>query len=108
MASPLASCIRSVDHSGAVVGTYDLRPNSLAVGDHVANGGYVVAEHCRRQGFRAMQLNLVVSTNTAGIRSWQRNGFQLVGTLPGAFRHQRLGYVDVLVMVQGLLEGPTP
>ena len=85
----------------------------------------VVAEHCRRQGigsrlcqhslqaarrlgFRAMQFNLVVSTNTAGIRCWQRNGFQVVGTLPGAFRHRQLGYVDALVMVQGLVEGPKP
>jgi len=115
----------AVNAAGAVVGTYYLRPNSLALGAHVANAGYVVAEHCRRQGigsrlcqhslqtarrlgFRAMQFNLVVSTNTAGIRCWQRNGFQVVGTLPGAFRHRRLGYVDALVMVQGLMEGPKP
>ena len=94
-------------------------------GAHVANAGYVVAEPCRRQGigsrlcqhslqvarqlgFRAMQFNLVVSTNTAGLRCWQRNGFQVVGTLPGAFRHKRLGYVDALVMIQSLVEGHTP
>ena len=115
----------AVDPAGAVVGTYYLKPNSLALGAHVANAGYVVKEHCRRQGigsllcqnsllaaqqlgFRAMQFNLVVSTNTAGIRCWQRNGFQVVGTLPGAFRHKQLGYVDALVMIQGLVEGPTP
>ena len=115
----------AMDPDGAVVATYYLRPNSLALGAHVANAGYVVAEHCRRQGigsrlcqhslqaarrfgFRAMQFNLVVSTNTAGIRCWQRNGFQEVGTLPGAFRHKQLGYVDALVMIQGLVEGPTP
>jgi ribosomal protein S18 acetylase RimI-like enzyme len=89
-------------------------------GAHVANAGYVVAEHCRRQGtgsrlcqhslqaarrlgFRAMQFNLVVSTNTADIRCWRRNGFQIVGTLPEAFRHKQLGYVDALVMIQPLL-----
>jgi L-amino acid N-acyltransferase YncA len=115
----------AVDAAGALVGTYYLRPNSLALGAHVANAGYVVAEHCRRQGvgsrlcqhslqaarrlgFRLMQFNLVVSTNSAGIRCWQRNGFQVVGTLPGAFRHQRLGYVDALVMVQALVKGPGP
>ena len=115
----------AVDPAGAVVGTYYLRPNSLALGAHVANAGYVVAEYCRRQrigsrlcqhslqaarrlGFRAMQFNLVVSTNTAGLRCWQRNGFQVVGTLPGAFLHKRLGYVDALVMFQGLVEGPKP
>jgi L-amino acid N-acyltransferase YncA len=115
----------AVDVTGALVGTYYLRPNSLALGAHVANAGYVVAEQARRQGigsrlcqhslqaarrlgFRAMQFNLVVSTNTAGLRCWQRNGFQVVGTLPGAFRHRQLGYVDALVMVQGLVEGPSP
>ena len=112
------------DGTGALVGTYYLRPNSLALGAHVANAGYVVAEQCRREGigsrlcqhslnearrlgFRAMQFNLVVGTNTAGIRCWQRNGFQVVGTLKGAFRHSQLGYVDALVMLQALVEGPT-
>ncbi|MCP9807492.1 GNAT family N-acetyltransferase [Cyanobium sp. T1B-Tous] len=115
----------AVNAAGAVVGTYYLKPNSLALGAHVANAGYVVAEHCRRQGigsrlcqhslqaarqlgFRALQFNLVVSTNTAGIHCWQRNGFQVVGTLPGAFRHRQLGYVDALVMTQSLVEGPIP
>ena len=110
----------AVDATCALVGTYYLRPNSLALGAHVANAGYVVAKHCRRQGigsrlcqhslqaarrlgFRAMQFNLVVSTNSAGLRCWQRNGFQVVGTLPGAFRHRQLGYVDALVMIQPLL-----
>jgi len=115
----------AVDAAGALVGTYYLRPNSLALGAHVANAGYVVAEHARRQGagsrlcqhslqtarrlgFRLIQFNLVVSTNTAGIRCWQRNGFEIVGTLPGAFRHKQLGYVDALVMVQALVEEPPP
>jgi L-amino acid N-acyltransferase YncA len=115
----------AADAAGSLVGTYYLKPNSLALGAHVANAGYVVAEPVRRQGigsllcqhslqaaqqlgFRLMQFNLVVSTNTAGIRCWQRNGFQVVGTLPGAFRHQRLGFVDALVMVCSLLEEPSP
>ena len=111
----------AADAEGNLLGTYYLRPNALALGAHVANAGYVVAEQARRQGigsrlcqhslqaarrlgFRLMQFNLVVSTNTAGIRCWQRNGFAVVGTLPGAFRHRRLGYVDALVMVQSLVE----
>jgi L-amino acid N-acyltransferase YncA len=113
----------AAEPEGNLLGTYYLRPNSLALGAHVANAGYVVAEQARRQGigsrlcqhslkaarrlgFRLMQLNLVVSSNTAGIRCWQSNGFEVVGTLPGAFRHWRLGYVDALVMVQNLVEDP--
>ena len=109
----------ALDGNDTVVGSYYLRPNSLCLGAHVANAGYVVAEHCRRQGigsrlcqhslqaarrlgFRSMQFNLVVSTNTAGLRCWQQNGFQLIGTLPGAFRHRQLGYVDAHIMEQTL------
>ena len=113
----------AVDAAGALVGTNSLKPNMLALGAHVANAGYVVADHCRRQGigsrlcqhslqaarrlgFRLMQFNLVVRTNTAGIRCWQRNGFQVVGTLPGAFRHRQLGYEDAIVMIQNLMAEP--
>jgi L-amino acid N-acyltransferase YncA len=115
----------AVEDEGSVVGSYYLRPNSLSLGAHVANAGYGVAEHHRRRGigsqlcrhslqtaralgFRALQFNLVVSTNTAGIRCWQKNGFELIGTLPGAFRHRQLGYVDALVMFQDLIKEPGP
>jgi len=90
----------AVDGAGAVVGTYYLRPNSLALGAHVANAGYVVAEPAATARGSAAA--------SASTPCWQRNGFQVVGTLPGAFRHKQLGYVDALVMIQGLVEGPTP
>ena len=65
-----------------------------------------MGDHCleeaRRQGFRAMQFNFVVSTNDSAIRLWQRLGFEIVGTLPGAFRHSRMGYVDAYVMFRSL------
>jgi ribosomal protein S18 acetylase RimI-like enzyme len=47
-----------------------------------------------------MQFNFVVSTNTGAIRLWQRNGFQIIGTLPKAFRHPQAGLVDAHVMYQ--------
>ena len=104
-----------------IAGTYILRPNQSGGGSHVANAGFMVsasargqgigramAEHClseaRRLGFRAMQFNYVISTNTAAIRLWQDLGFEIVGTLPGAFRHPHKGYVDVYVMDRSLLE----
>jgi ribosomal protein S18 acetylase RimI-like enzyme len=70
--------------------------------------GRAMAEHClseaRRLGFRAMQFNFVISTNTAAIRLWQELGFKIVGTLPDAFHHPDKGYVDVYVMYCSLLE----
>ena len=45
-----------------------------------------------------MQFNFVVSTNTAGVALWKKLGFEIVGTLPKAFNHSRLGLVDAYVM----------
>jgi L-amino acid N-acyltransferase YncA len=104
-----------------VVGTYILRPNQSGGGSHVANAGFMVsarargqgigramAEHCLSEahhlGFRAMQFNYVIAANTAAIRLWQDLGFEIVGTLPSAFRHPDKGYVDVYVMYRSLLE----
>jgi ribosomal protein S18 acetylase RimI-like enzyme len=108
------------ENDGRVVGTCILRPNQSGPGSHVANAGFMVvsnaqgsgvgramAEQClneaRRMGFRAMQFNFVVSTNTAAIHLWKRLGFEIVGTLPGAFRHPEKGYVDVYIMYCSLL-----
>jgi len=107
------------DLEGAIVGTYFIKANQPGLGAHVCNCGYVVAptaqgrgiaslmcEHSQAQalamGFRAMQFNFVVSTNIRAIRLWERLGFSVVGRLPGAFSHQRLGYVDALVMFKQL------
>jgi ribosomal protein S18 acetylase RimI-like enzyme len=53
-------------------------------------------------GFRSMQYNIVVSTNESAVRLWKRNGFEIIGTLPKAFRHMRLGFVDAFVMYKQL------
>ena len=109
------------EHAGALVGTYILKPNHDGLGSHVANAAFMVApdarrsgigrrmgehalEEARRLGFRAMQFNFVVSTNEAAVRLWQALGFRIVGTLPGAFRHARRGFVDAYVMFRPLVE----
>ncbi len=110
------------DAQGRLLGTYFIKPNQPGLGSHVCNAGYVVAAGAQGQGiasamcvhsqaqalalgFLAMQFNLVVSTNVRAVRLWQRLGFAIVGTLPGAFRHARLGLVDALVMFK-TLDGP--
>ncbi len=102
-------------HDGRLVGTYLLKANQPGLGNHVANCGYMVAPEARGQGvgealcrhsldlarslgFRAMQFNAVVSTNRGAIRLWERCGFVIVGTVPGAFRHPRHGEVAIHVM----------
>jgi ribosomal protein S18 acetylase RimI-like enzyme len=59
-------------------------------------------ERASTRGFRAMQFNFVVSTNTRAVQLWERFGFQAVGRLREAFLHPRLGYVDALVMLREL------
>jgi len=103
-----------------LVGTYFIKPNQPGLGDHVCNCGYVVdasaqgkgiatelCEHSQAwaiaHGFRAMQFNLVVSTNERAVRLWLRLGFEIVGRLPGAFRHRERGFVDALVMFKTLV-----
>jgi ribosomal protein S18 acetylase RimI-like enzyme len=116
--APAATFVACDDKDG-VLGTYYIKPNQPGLGSHVCNCGYAVAgetqgrgiaaamcEHSQAEamamGFRAMQFNLVVATNERAIRLWQRLGFAIVGTLPRAFLHRRLGYVDALVMFKEL------
>ena len=109
------------ESEGTILGTYIIKAHQSGPGSHVANAAFMVAatarnrgvgkrmgEHAlneaRRRGFRAMQFNLVVSTNQSAVRLWQQLGFTTVGTLPGAFRHPDRGFVDALVMYRALIE----
>ena len=108
------------ENDGRAVGTYILKPNQAGPGSHVANAAFMVApearglgvgrkmgDHClkeaRRLGFRAMQFNFVNSSNASAIHLWHQLGFNIVGTLPAAFRHPEKGYIDVYVMFRSLL-----
>jgi len=105
--------------NGQIAGTYYLKPNQPGNGSHVANAGYLVApfargqgvakrlcEHslheARERGFLAMQFNFVVETNGVAVRLWQKMGFQILATVPQAFRHPALGLVGAHVMWQSL------
>ena len=102
-----------------VVGTAYLRPNQPGLGDHVANAGWMVspghrghglgrrfAEYVITQakfaGYQGMQFNSVVASNEAAIRLWESLGFEIVGTVPDAFRHTRLGPIAIHVMYRPL------
>ena len=84
---------------GAHVGTASFMVDPEARGRGVGRvlGDHVVAWH-RQQGFRAIQFNAVVETNTVAVRLWQTLGFRIVGTVPGAFLHPTHGYVGLHVM----------
>lgn len=121
MAAWMAPGVRCyvAEAGGVVAGTYVLKPNQQGPGSHVANASFMVAssargqgiglamgedslEEARRLGFRAMQFNLVVTTNEAAIALWRKLGFEVAGRLPGAFRRGD-EYVDALVMYRSLV-----
>ncbi len=102
-----------------IVGTYYIKTNHPGGGAHICNCGYVVSDIARGQGiagqmclhsmdqaralgYRAMQYNLVLTSNTGAVRLWEKLGFAKVGTIPQAFRHPKLGFVDAYVMYQAL------
>lgn len=103
------------ERDGQVLGSYYLRANQRGGGAHVANCGYMTAiaargqgvaglmcDHslgeARRRGFEAMQFNFVVESNRSAVHLWGRHGFEVVGRVPDAFRHPRLGLVAALIL----------
>ncbi|MDA7429365.1 GNAT family N-acetyltransferase [Primorskyibacter aestuariivivens] len=108
------------EDAGQALGCWYLRPNQTGNGAHICNAGYCTKpqargrgvaramlaaslEEARRQGYRGMQYNFVVATNSRAIETWRRAEFDIVGRLPGAFHHPVEGYVDALVMFRALV-----
>ena len=112
------------EEEGEIVGTYYIRANQAGGGKHICNCGYMTdaaatgrgvaramcqhsLDYARLRGYRGMQFNFVVSANTRAVALWQSFGFEIVGRLPLAFHHPRLGFVDALVMFRPLYESGT-
>jgi len=110
-----------VEIDGRIGGTYILKPNQPDLGSHIANAAYVVHPENRRQGvgeamcrhsietarhagYRAIQFNLVVSSNTGAITLWEKLGFHRIGRIPEGFRHPTLGFIDAYIMYRSLEE----
>jgi ribosomal protein S18 acetylase RimI-like enzyme len=109
----------SADATETVIGTFWLKPNHLGLGNHVCNAAYMVSpdfhgkgvgrlmgefslDESRRLGFKAMQFNFVVASNTAAVRLWQSIGMEIIGTIPNAFRHKQNGLTDAYIMYRSL------
>lgn len=99
---------------GQVVGLYILHPNNVGRCGHIGNTSYGVLddvrgrgigralvvdsiEKAREWGFRLLQFNAVVRTNTGAIHLYERLGFQRLGTIPGGF-YMKDGYYEDIVL----------
>ncbi|SCG47071.1 Ribosomal protein S18 acetylase RimI [Micromonospora echinaurantiaca] len=110
---------------GAVLGTAKMGTNRPGPGSHVSTASFMVAREARgrgvgtalcrytldwarSRGYAGMQFNAVVATNTAAVELYRREGFAVVGTVPGAFRHPTLGRVGLHVMYQEFPNATVP
>ena len=102
-----------------IVGTYIIKPNQIDLGSHVANCSYMVdpnaqgkgvgkllcehsIENANQLGYKAIQFNIVVSTNEAAVKLWEKYGFTIIGTIPNGFKHRLFGLVDAHIMYKEL------
>jgi GNAT superfamily N-acetyltransferase len=102
-----------------VVGTAKMGANRPGPGAHVSTASFMVAadargrgvgtalcrfalDWARERGYAGMQFNAVVESNHSAVELYQRLGFAIVGTVPGAFAHPTLGRVGLHVMYHEL------
>ena len=88
---------------GQISGTasFLVAPEARGKGVARALAGEVVRWH-RSEGYRGIQFNAVVETNAPAVHLWQSLGWEVVGTVPGAFHHPEDGYVGLHVMFKDL------
>jgi L-amino acid N-acyltransferase YncA len=103
------------EEDGRVLGSATMGPNRPGRGSHVGTASFMVDEAARGAGvgralgehmlawskdagFRAVQFNAVVETNTGAVRLWQALGFRIIGTVPEAFDSRAHGLVGLHVM----------
>ena len=104
---------------GSLAGTFYLKENQPDLGNHICNAGFMVApqfggkgigqtmgrfamQEAKKLGFQAMQFNFVIQSNSKAVALWQNLGFRILGEIPQAYRHPKLGFVPALIMYQEL------
>ena len=97
-----------------IVGLYILHPNNVGRCGHICNASYAVKSTVRGQGvgkaivtdclekakeigFRVLQFNAVVKSNTTALKLYQKLGFTQLGTIPGGFLNKDGVYEDIIV-----------
>ena len=104
----------AVDGNGEALGLYILHPNNVGRCGHICNASYAVRSdlrglhigeklvlHCldkaKKLGFRIMQFNAVVASNTHALNLYERVGLIRLGTIPGGFLMPDGHYEDIIV-----------
>ena len=118
MAQPPGSTVVATDGE-TIVGSASMGPNRPGRGSHVATASFMVdpayqgrgvgralgeyvLDWAASRGYRGIQFNAVVETNTSAVQLWEALGFDILTTVPGAFDHPDHGYVGLHVMYRQL------
>jgi L-amino acid N-acyltransferase YncA len=119
LVAPPGRTVVAIGDDGTVLGTANMYANRDGPGSHVASASFMVdpsaagrgvgralgeeaLDWARSSGFRAMQFNAVVETNTRAVSLWRSLGFEIIGTVPEAFSHPTEGHVGLHVMYRRL------
>ena len=112
MEPPPSRVVVAVEGDGHVIGTAKAGPNHGGPGAHVATASFMVAPGARGRGvgralgedaiawarsagFELMKFNAVAESNMVAVALWRSLGFEVLGTLPGGFRHPERGPVGL-------------
>ncbi len=105
-------CGVAENEEGTICGLYILHPNNVGRCGHICNASYAVRRELRglhigeklvsdcliqgaRHGFRILQFNAVVASNTHARHLYERIGFVPLGTIPKGFRMKDGHYEDI-------------
>jgi GNAT superfamily N-acetyltransferase len=109
---------------GDVVGTSNMYPNHEGPGSHIASGNFMVSSSARRSGvgfilgvdmlrwakasgYDGIQFNAVAESNLPAKQLYKKLGFEIIGTVPGAFMHPEEGPVGLHFMFHDLAAIPS-
>ena len=99
--------------TGETVGLYILHPNNVGRCGHICNASYAVRKDIRGQhigeklvkdcmavgkglGFKILQFNAVVKTNTSALALYKKLGFTQLGIIPKGFLMKDGQYEDII------------
>ena len=100
------------DDDGKIVGLYILHPNNVGRCGHICNASYAVDSKMRglhigeklvidcmdqgaKLGYKVLQFNAVVESNTHARHLYERLGFTQLGTIPEGFRMKDGHYENI-------------
>lgn len=108
-----------VEFNHEVIGTFTIKANQPDRASHIANASYMLSpqftgkgiglfmanyslQEAKRLGYLAMQFNIVIKSNERAVHLWKKVGFEIIGEVPNAFNHPRLGMTNAYIMYKTL------